>query len=89
MKKAASAVIAVTYLDYWNEVAKDLIMQGDFLRLLAEEESHMTWQSYKYSLPKGVIGWAARADSAFRHKKQKYADLAKKTYFFVSISVHF
>ena len=36
-------------------------MQGDFLRLLAEEESNMTWQSFKYSLPKGVLGWAARA----------------------------
>ncbi len=33
LKKAASAVIAETYLDYWNEVAKDLIMQGNFLRL--------------------------------------------------------
>ena len=61
LKKAASAAIADSYLDYWNDVAKDLIMQGDFLRLLAEEESHMTWQSFKYSLPKGVLGWAARA----------------------------
>ena len=60
LKKAASAVIADSYLDYWNDVAKDLIMQGDFLRL-AEEESLITWQSFKYSLPKGVLGWAARA----------------------------
>ena len=61
LKKAANEVIASSYLDYWNEVAKGLTMQGDFLRLLAEEESNMTWQSFKYSLPKGVLGWAARA----------------------------
>ena len=61
LKKAANAAIAENYLDYWNEVAKDLIVQGDFLRLLAEEEANMTWQSFKYSLPKGVVGWAARA----------------------------
>ena len=42
LKKAASAAIADSYLDYWNDVAKDLIMQGDFLRLLAEEEAHIT-----------------------------------------------
>ena len=61
LKKTANATIAEAYLDYWNEVAKDLIVQGDFLRLLAEEEAHITWQSFKYSLPKGVLGWAARA----------------------------
>ena len=38
LKKAANEAIAENYLDYWNEVAKDLIVQGDFLRLLAEED---------------------------------------------------
>ena len=61
LKKAATELISKSYLDYWNEVAKSLVVQGDFLRLLAEEEEHMTWQSFKFSLPKGVLGWAARA----------------------------
>ena len=61
LKKAANEAINNSYLDYWNEVAKTLVVQGDFLSLLAEEEQHMTWQSFRYSLPKGVLGWAARA----------------------------
>ena len=56
LKKAANEVITNSYLDYWNEVAKNLVVQGDFLSLLAEEEQHMTWQSFRYSLPKGVLG---------------------------------
>ena len=45
LKKVANEMIAKDYLDYWNEVAKPLTVQGNFVRLLAEEKAHMTWQS--------------------------------------------
>lgn len=40
-----------------------LKMQGEFLKLLKEEENCITWQSFIHQVPKGVMGFALRAVS--------------------------
>ena len=66
------------YRKYWNAAAIDLTAQGEFALLLAEENNDITWQAYKYSVPRGVMGFAARAatnslataDNLFRWSKR-------------------
>ena len=36
-------------------------MQGDFIKLLAEEKENVTWQSMVYNLPKGILPFALKA----------------------------
>ena len=53
--------LAEETLDYWNSKLQDLTVQGEFLKLLNEEKTAVTWQSIIYNIPKGVMSFAARA----------------------------
>ena len=46
---------------YWRDKISKLIMQGDFLNLLIEEDSNVTWKSYLWGLPRGVVKFAVNS----------------------------
>ena len=46
---------------YWTDKISGLIMQGDFLSLLIEENSSVTWKSFIWSVPRGVAKFAINA----------------------------
>ena len=50
-------------MDKWNAKAQDLVMQGDFIGLLASEKSNVTWKSIIYGVPKGVMEFALRSST--------------------------
>ena len=60
LKKAASNIIAQNYLDKSNDKADNLTMQGEFAKLLAEEQNDVDWKSLIYQVPRGVMAFAAR-----------------------------
>ena len=45
----------------WKERIDELAKQGNLMKLLEEQSSDLTWKSAMYSLPKGVLSFAARA----------------------------
>ena len=53
--------IANEYLDYCNEKVNSLVMQGDFIKILNEEDEDITWKSIIYSVPRGVLSFACRS----------------------------
>ena len=46
---------------YWRDKIRGLLMQGDFLSLLVEEENSVTWKSFIWSVPRGVARFAINA----------------------------
>ena len=44
----------------WNNKVKTLTFQGDFINLLIEEESNITWKSIINNIPKGVLSFAKK-----------------------------
>ena len=61
LKKAVKNAILDQVKEKWNKKAQDLEIQGDFLKLLKEEDSDVTWKSYIYGVPKGVMSFAMRS----------------------------
>jgi hypothetical protein len=47
--------------EYWSHKIKSYVMQGDFLNLLIEENSCITWKSFLWNLPRGVTKFALNA----------------------------
>ena len=47
--------------DFWKEKIGRYVMQGDFLALLVEEENCVTWKSYLWDIPQGVLKFAINA----------------------------
>ncbi len=45
----------------WQNHVKDLVVQGKFLELLALEQTHLTWRSLIYNLPRGLLQFAINA----------------------------
>ena len=60
-KKAMKASVQTETLKHWNEVIKKLTFQGDFISLLIEEQTNITWQSITSNIPKGVLTFALKA----------------------------
>jgi hypothetical protein len=60
-KKATNASIQAQTLSLWNGRVKKLTFQGDFINLLIEEQSNITWQSISNRIPKGVLSFALKA----------------------------
>ena len=46
---------------YWQNRISSLLMQGDFLSLLIEENDNVTWKSFLWGLPRGVAKFAVNA----------------------------
>ena len=61
LKDAMKAQVQLEYLDRWNDRVQKLVIQGDFLNLLISEQSNVTWKSFIYGVPKGVMEFAMRS----------------------------
>ena len=48
-------------LALWNSKIKKLTLQGNFVNLLIEEQSNVTWKSIANNIPKGVLSFALKA----------------------------
>ena len=46
---------------YWREKISSLIMQGDFMSLLLEEDNCISWKSFIWSVPRGVAKFSINA----------------------------
>ena len=47
--------------DFWKEKIGQYIMQGDYLGLIMEEGSCVTWRSYLWDVPRGILKFALNA----------------------------
>ena len=47
--------------NFWKEKVGHYIMQGDYLALLMEENNCITWKSYLWDIPQGVLKFAINA----------------------------
>ena len=47
--------------DFWREKVGAYIMQGDYLALHMEEQSCLTWRSFLWGIPQGVLKFAINA----------------------------
>ena len=61
LKKAGKSLVAEKYKDRAIEKSRGLEVQGDLARLMEDEKKNMDWQSLIYSVPRGVMAFAARA----------------------------
>ena len=47
--------------DFWREKVGQYVMQGDYTALLMEEGSCITWKSYQWDIPRGILKFAINA----------------------------
>ena len=47
--------------NFWREKVGGYVMQGDYLALHMEEESCLTWKSFLWDIPQGVLKFAINA----------------------------
>ena len=47
--------------DFWKEKVGHYVMQGDYLALIMEEKNCITWKSYLWDIPQGVLKFAINA----------------------------
>ena len=47
--------------DFWKEKIGGYIMQGDYLALVMEEGNCITWRSYLWDIPRGILKFAINA----------------------------
>ena len=47
--------------DFWKEKIGHYVMQGDYLALIMEEQGCITWRSYLWDIPQGVLKFAINA----------------------------
>ena len=62
-KKATKASLKEETLTSWNDKIEKLVMQGDFVKLLAEEKENVTWKSIAFNIPKGILPFALKAST--------------------------
>ena len=63
LKKQTNIIVKKIYLEKYNEKAEEISFQGEFLALLNEEKIDITWKSYIYAVPKGVMAFAMRSST--------------------------
>ena len=47
--------------DFWKEKVSHYVMQGDYLALLMEEGANVSWRSYMWDVPQGILKFAINA----------------------------
>ena len=62
-KQEAKKIVQDKVLEASQEQARELVLQGEFARLLEEQECNTDWQSMIHCLPRGLLAFAARATS--------------------------
>ena len=60
-KKVISKSIQEETTAIWNDKIKKLTLQGDFAKILIEEQTNVTWKSIINNIPKGVLSFALKA----------------------------
>ena len=60
-KKHMNISIKEETLQNWNYKVNKLVIQGDFVKLLIELKSNITWKSICNNIPKGVLSFALKA----------------------------
>ena len=60
-KKAMTNSVREETITLWNNKVKKLTLQGDFINLLIEEQSNVTWKSIVNNIPKGVLSFTLKA----------------------------
>ena len=63
LKKAVKDTIKEQFSEKYNQQAEALSFQGEFLTLLNEENSDVTWRSYIFGVPRGVMSFAMRSST--------------------------
>ena len=61
LKKATNQIVARKFLNKYNDQSEDLTFQGEFIKLLHDEQQDITWKPYIYAVPRGVMSFAMRA----------------------------
>jgi hypothetical protein len=61
MKRKVKDNINEEFSSMWHDHVKSLTVQGNFLDLLHVENSHITWRSLIYNLPRGILKFAINA----------------------------
>ena len=61
LKKAAKSLVTDKFQNDANLKANQMELQGALANLLAEENVNTEWKSTIFSVPRGVMAWAARA----------------------------
>ena len=61
LKRRIQAGVQERVNDFWREKVGQYVMQGDYAALLMEEGSCVTWGSYKWDIPQGVLKFAMNA----------------------------
>ena len=61
LKKSVKTLVADKIRYEANLKASQMELQDALANLLAEEEVNMEWKSIIFSVPRGVMAWAARA----------------------------
>ena len=59
-KKAIKQSINQEVLDTWNKKVHKLTVQGEFTKLLIEEEESVTWQSLIRGMPRNIMAFSMR-----------------------------
>ena len=44
--------------EYWTDKIRSLVMPGNFVSLLIDEDTNVTWKSYLWNLPCGIAKFA-------------------------------
>ncbi len=61
VKKSIKTNISTEFEHMWHNHIKDLLVQGNFLQILSLENSHVSWKSVIYDLPRGILQFAINA----------------------------
>ena len=61
VKSKVKKSINEEFHDTWINHIKSLVVQGQFLELLAIEKSSITWRSHIFNLPRGILQFAVNA----------------------------
>ena len=58
LKGKIQAGIQARVNDFWREKIGQYVMQGDYIALIMEEGSCITWRSYLWDIPQGFLKFA-------------------------------
>ena len=63
LKKQTSQLVSKLFRDRYNRQAEETNFQGEFINLLNEEKQDISWKSYIYAVPRGVMSFTMRAST--------------------------
>ena len=61
LKGKVQSRVREEFNDFWKEKIGRYVMQGDFLALVKEEQDSITWRSFLWDVPQGVLKFAVNA----------------------------